>query len=90
MATPYSIAVMSDDSYDNLVAEVVFEDKDVGLILSQEASRDHFEIAVFSLMDDAREKFYETKKVGRVTLDLKDFLAAVEDAKERLRELDRA
>ena len=36
---PFEVAVIDDESYENLVAEVRFPSKEFGLILSQEESR---------------------------------------------------
>ena len=85
---PFEIAVISDNSYEKLVAEVKFTSKEVGLILSQERSFDRIDISVFSFISNGRERFYETENIPEVCIDLDIFLAAVGEATQTLRLLD--
>ncbi|TSE12929.1 hypothetical protein C1D09_006585 [Mesorhizobium intechi] len=85
---PFEIAVIDDQSYENLVAEVRFPSKEFGLILSQEESRERIDVSIFSFISDGREKFYETKRIPEVCIDLKLFLSAIDEAVRRLKLLD--
>ena len=84
----FNIAVMSDNSYENLVAEVRFASKEVGLILSQERPFDKIDISVFSFVSDGRKKFYNTENIAEVCIDLNVFLTAIDEAVQRLKLLD--
>ncbi|WP_192246343.1 hypothetical protein [Mesorhizobium silamurunense] len=84
----FEISVISDNSYENLVAKVKFTSKEVGLILSQERSFDKIDISVFSFISNGRERFYETENIAEICIDLDLFLAAIGEAAQRLRLLD--
>ena len=85
---PFKVTVMSDRSYENLVAEVKFTSKEVGLILSQEKSFDKINISVFSFVENGRDKFLDTENISDVCIELDVFLAAIDEAVQRLRLLD--
>ncbi|AZN97033.1 hypothetical protein EJ066_06870 [Mesorhizobium sp. M9A.F.Ca.ET.002.03.1.2] len=85
---PFEVAVISDNSYENLVAEVKFTSKDVGLILSQEKSFEKIDISVFSFISDGENKFLDTDNIPEISIDLNVFLAAIDEAVQRLRLLD--
>ncbi|SFP10093.1 hypothetical protein SAMN03159463_03574 [Mesorhizobium sp. NFR06] len=85
---PFEVTVMSDNSYENLVAEVKFKSKEIGLILSQENSFEKIDISVFSFLSDGKEKFYNTENIPGVCIELDVFLAAIDEAVQRLRLLD--
>ncbi|UVK56075.1 hypothetical protein DBIPINDM_002653 [Mesorhizobium sp. AR02] len=85
---PFKVTVMSDNSYENLVAEVKFTSKEVGLILSQEKSFDQIDISVFSFVECGRDKFLDTENVPDICIKLDVFLAAIDEAVQRLRLLD--
>jgi len=82
---PFEVAVIDDESYENLVAEVRFPSKEFGLILSQEESRERIDVSIFSFI---REKFYETKNTPEVCIELNLLLSAIDEAVRRLKLLD--
>jgi hypothetical protein len=80
---PFEVAVIDDESYENLVAEVRFPSKEFGLILSQEESRERIDVSIFfSFISDGREKFYETKNTPEVCIELNLLLSAIEGCSE--------
>ena len=84
----YEINVISDDHFDNLVAELTFKGKFLSAIISQEKNREDFEISVFSHIENAKERFYNTEKIESITIDINLFQSAIEEAKIRLKLLD--
>ncbi|CDX41608.1 hypothetical protein MPLA_430046 [Mesorhizobium sp. ORS 3359] len=85
---PFEVAIISDTSYENLVAEVKFTSKNLGLILSQERSFEKIDISVFSFISNGENKFLDTEKIPEISIDLDVFLAAIDEAVQRLRLLD--
>ncbi|RWD51043.1 MAG: hypothetical protein EOS36_30045 [Mesorhizobium sp.] len=85
---PFEVTVVSDNSYENLVAEVKFTSKDVGLILSQERSFEKIDISIFSFISDGENKFLDTENIPEICIELDVFLAAIDEAVQRLRLLD--
>lgn len=84
----YEINVISDDHFDNLVAEVIFHGKPLSAIVSQERSRSEFEISLYSHIEKAKDKFYNTEKIDDLMIDFDIFAAAISEAKERLKLMD--
>lgn len=85
---PFEVAVIDDESYENLVAEVSFPSKEFGLILSQEKSLERIDVSIFSFISDSREKFCETKNIPEVCIELNLFLSAIDEAVRRLKLLN--
>jgi hypothetical protein len=78
----YEIAICSDTAYEELVAEIRFGNGEL-VVVSQERSRDQFEVSIYSLFTGT------DGLVERPSLvDLDDFVGAIAEAKERLRLID--
>ena len=78
----YVINVCSDTAFENLIAEIIFDDGSM-LIISQERSYEQFDASIYSLCkstDDLLGKPF--------MIDLEEFMTAIAQAKERLRLLD--
>ncbi|BCG82305.1 hypothetical protein [Mesorhizobium sp. 113-3-3] len=84
----FEISVGSERAYTNLIAEIIFKDKKLGLILSQERSKEDIDVSVFSLIDNCTDHFYNSDRVDDVTIDIDTLIEAINEAKERLRLLD--
>jgi hypothetical protein len=84
----YEINIISDDHFRDLVAEVIFPEKLLSAIVSQERSRAQFEISLYSHIENSKERFYRTEKIDGLMIDFEVFLAAIVEAKERLTLLD--
>jgi hypothetical protein len=62
---PFEVAVIDDESYENLVAEVRFPSKEFGLILSQEESRERIDVSIFFRSYQTAEKNSTKQKTRR-------------------------
>ncbi|WP_105375095.1 hypothetical protein [Neorhizobium huautlense] len=78
----YEIAICSDTAYEELVAELRFGSGEL-VVISQERSRDQFEVSIYSPFKGTDELVERPNLV-----DLDDLVGAIAEAKERLRLLD--
>lgn len=84
----FTITVISTPEFERLVAEVRFNDKDVGLIISQEQDQGASEISIFSFKEGGRDAFEDGNYLPGNSLELATFLQAIAKAQERLALLD--
>jgi hypothetical protein len=84
----YEINVISDENFENLVAEVIFKENDFAFIVSQERSFTEYEISIYSFIENAKERFYNTEKIPGLMIDFEIFQLAINEAKNRLALLD--
>jgi len=78
----YQLSIASDEAYERLIAELVFSDGSL-VVVSQERDSKSFEIGFYAPHRDSAELTN-----GPMLVDLEVFMAAVVQAKERLRLLD--
>lgn len=78
----YNITICSDTAYEELIAEILFTSGEL-VVISQERSLDQFDVSLYSPLKSSDEI------VERPNLfDLEELLAAIGEAKARLKLLD--
>lgn len=88
MNRKYEMSVNSDENFYRLFVEIKFEGKDVGVIVTQEEDGGEFCVSVFSFIDRARERFFNSEKIKGISIENDLFLEAIQSARERLVLLD--
>lgn len=74
----YKITISSDTAYEELIAEIMFGNGEL-VVVSQERSTDQFEVSIYSRHRDSGDA-----ASGPLTIDFETFLAALDDAKQKL------
>lgn len=88
MEQDFTITVMSTTAFERLIAEVRFQDKEIGLIVSQEQADGPCSVSIFSFERGGRDAFEDGDFIPEITIDATLLMAGVEAAKRRLFLLD--
>lgn len=73
----YKIAITSDTAYEELVAEILFDNGEL-VVVSQERSSDQFEVSIYSRYRDS------DPATAPLVIDFETFSDALADAKQKL------
>lgn len=84
----YKLSVGSATDYEDLIAEITFEDK-AGIIISQEKGQGIFEVSFHSFSSTAGEDFDFSKNIPELKISLEDVKSAIDEAVRELVRLRR-